>query len=54
MHLDLCVVGDGAFKVSCDTAVSDVPIVEWYPAENIDFTYVREMCIRDRADPASA
>ena len=31
MLLDLCVVGDGAFKVSFDTAVSDVPIVEWYP-----------------------
>ena len=41
MLRDLCVVGDGAFKVSFDTAVSDVPIVEWYPAENIDFTYVR-------------
>lgn len=41
MLLDLCVVGDGAFKVSFDKAVSDVPIVEWYPAENIDFTYVR-------------
>ena len=36
MLRDLCVVGDGAFKVSFDTAVSDVPIVEWYPAENID------------------
>lgn len=41
MLLDLCVVGDGALKISFDTAVSDVPIIEWYPAENIDFTYVR-------------
>lgn len=41
MLLDLCIVGDGAFKVSFDTAVSALPIIEWYPAENIDFTYVR-------------
>nr|DAP91057.1 MAG TPA: portal protein [Caudoviricetes sp.] len=41
MLRDLCVVGDGAFKVSFDTAVSDMPIIEWYPAEQIDFTYVR-------------
>ena len=41
MLLDLCIVGDGAFKVSFDTAVSELPIIEWYPAEQIDFTYVR-------------
>lgn len=41
MLLDLCIVGDGAFKISFDTAVSDMPIIEWYPAEQIDFTYVR-------------
>lgn len=41
MLLDLCIVGDGAFKISFDKAVSDVPIVEWFPAENVDFTYVR-------------
>ena len=41
MLLDLCIVGDGALKISFDKAVSDVPIVEWCSAENIDFTYVR-------------
>lgn len=38
---DLCVVGDGAFKISYDKAVSDVPLIEWYPAERVDFTRVR-------------
>lgn len=41
MLLDLCIVGDGAFKISFDKSVSDVPIIEWFPAEQVDFTYVR-------------
>lgn len=41
MLVDLCIVGDGAFKISFDKSVSDVPIVEWFPAENVDYTYVR-------------
>lgn len=33
-------IGDGAFKVSIDTKVSEFPILEWYPGERIEF--VRE------------
>ncbi len=38
---DLCVVGDGALKISYDKEISDTPIIEWYGAENVDYTYVR-------------
>ena len=31
-------IGDGAFKVSFDKAVSEYPIIEYYPGEKIEFT----------------
>ncbi|MCH5297887.1 MAG: phage portal protein [Ruminococcus sp.] len=41
MLTDLGIVGDGAFKISYDKEISDSPIIEWYPSERIQFTYVR-------------
>lgn len=38
---DIAIVGDGAFKISFDTDISDLPIIEWYPSEKVKFTYVR-------------
>ena len=29
-------IGDGAFKVTIDTAVSEYPILEWYPGERVE------------------
>lgn len=29
-------LGDGAFKISLDTRMSQYPIIEWYPADRID------------------
>lgn len=33
--------GDGAFKVSIDTNLSQYPIIEFYDAENVDYVYDR-------------
>lgn len=30
-------VGDGAFKISVDTDISDYPLVEFYPSDKVDF-----------------
>lgn len=35
---DVCTVGDGAFKISCDPEISENIIIEWYPAERVKFT----------------
>lgn len=35
------VVGDGAFKISFDKNVSDLPIIEFYSGDKIDITYDR-------------
>lgn len=35
------IVGDGAFKVSFDTELSQYPIVEFYPGDKIDIVYNR-------------
>ena len=35
------IVGDGAFKVSFDTTLSQYPIVEFYPGDKIDIIYNR-------------
>lgn len=35
------IVGDGAFKVSFDTALSQYPIIEFYPGDKIDIIYNR-------------
>lgn len=38
---DLLVVGDGAVKISLDPELSEYPILEWFPGEDIDFNYDR-------------
>lgn len=35
-------IGDGAFKVTIDTQVSDFPILEWYPGERIEIVRSRD------------
>lgn len=35
-------IGDGAFKVTIDTEVSEYPILEWYPGERVEFDYRRD------------
>jgi len=34
---DMLVVGDGAFKVSLDPEISDLPVLEWYSGEDVEF-----------------
>ncbi len=34
---DICITGDGAFKLSYDREISDKVIIEWYPAERVRF-----------------
>lgn len=34
-------LGDGAFKFSTDPELSDVPILEWYPADRVEYKYNR-------------
>lgn len=34
-------IGDGAFKVTFDKAISDYPIIEYYPGDKIEFVYNR-------------
>ena len=36
----LC-LGDGAFKYSIDTSISQLPILEWYPADRVEYKYNR-------------
>ena len=38
---DIGIVGDGAFKISFDKGISELPIVEWFPAERVKFKYNR-------------
>lgn len=33
---DILVVGDGAYKVTIDTSMSQYPILEWYPGDQIE------------------
>lgn len=35
-------IGDGAFKVTIDTQVSEYPILEWYPGERIEIVRQRD------------
>lgn len=35
-------IGDGAFKITIDTAVSEYPILEWYPGERIEIVRSRD------------
>ncbi|MGM9615225.1 MAG: capsid protein [Oscillospiraceae bacterium] len=51
-------IGDGAFKLSLDRAVSELPIVEFWPGDRVDYTVKRgritevvfrtPLCARDR------
>ena len=34
-------LGDGAFKISYDKKISEYPIIEWYPADQIDIKRIR-------------
>lgn len=38
---DTLYLGDGAFKLSYDPTVSKLPIIEFYPADRVDFEYNR-------------
>lgn len=38
---ELLFIGDGAFKVTFDPAISEYPILEFYSGERIDFVYKR-------------
>ena len=38
---DVLVIGDGAVKIGLDPEVSDYPILEWVPGDQVDFTYER-------------
>lgn len=38
---DVLVIGDGAVKISLDPAVSEYPILEWFPGDQVDFNYER-------------
>ena len=35
-------IGDGAFKVTIDTKVSEYPILEWYPGDRVEFVFRRD------------
>ena len=35
-------IGDGAFKVTVDTTISEYPILEWYPGDRVEFIYQRD------------
>lgn len=39
---EILYIGDGAFKVTIDTAVSEYPILEWYPGERVEFVRHRD------------
>lgn len=34
-------IGDGAYKVTIDTSISQYPLLEWCPGEHIEFSYNR-------------
>jgi hypothetical protein len=38
---DVLVIGDGAVKISFDPKISQYPILEWYPGDQVDFIYER-------------
>ena len=39
--INTLVVGDGAFKISIDTDISQYPIIEFYPGDKVEFVYKR-------------
>ena len=38
---NILITGDGAFKISFDSSVSNLPIIEFVKSENVDFVYSR-------------
>ena len=38
---ELLFIGDGAFKITMDTDISQYPMLEWYPGERIELVYHR-------------
>lgn len=38
---DMLVVGDGAFKVSLDSQISELPIIEWFGGDRVELVYRR-------------
>lgn len=34
-------IGDGAFKISLDKALSEQPIIEWFSGQNIEYKYIK-------------
>lgn len=38
---EILYIGDGAYKVTIDTSISQYPILEWYPGERIEIIYER-------------
>lgn len=34
-------IGDGAWKISIDTSISQYPIIEWWPGDRVEFKYKR-------------
>ena len=49
---DCLTVGDGAFKISYDDSVSEYPIIEWIPGEQVEYVYekgrLREVIFKSR------
>lgn len=39
---DALVIGDGAFKVTIDTTISEYPILEWYAGDKVEFIRERD------------
>lgn len=35
-------IGDGAFKITIDTDISEYPILEWYPGDKVEFVRQRD------------
>lgn len=39
--VDTLVTGDGAFKITIDTDISNYPIIEFYSGEKVDYRYIK-------------
>lgn len=42
---EVLVAGDGAFKISYDTSISDYPIIEFHSGEFVEYTYIRNRLV---------
>lgn len=34
-------IGDGAYKITMDTSISQYPLLEWYPGDRVEYVYKR-------------